>query len=381
MREKGTLKLIDRLIGVPFAFLLGTTTRMWQKRRTETTTPRKILIIKLSAVGDSVLAVPAWRSLRETFAHARFTVLCSAITHEVVRTIPYFDHLIELDIAGMLRRPHRLADFLRHLRACQFDLVVDFDQWMRTTALLSLATGAPKRVGFDTRHQHRRFCYTDTIRPPRDRHEVDNFLDLAVAAGAKRGSRQLQMWIPPEEVAWARQVVAAVRGGDGTVVAFHPGCGGAGVPRQWPLQSYIELGNRLTRLDSIAIVVTGSSSEVALAEQIAGQIGGKAASLAGAHSITRFAAILQCCDLLVCGNTGAMHIAAAVGTPTVALHGPTNPRKWGPVGEGHVVIQSPMPCSPCLELGFDYGCSTHPCMRMIPVERVLDAIRQLLHRG
>ena len=98
-------------------------------------------------------------------------------------------------------------------------------------------------------------------------------------------------------------------------------------------------------------------------------------NLIGRTTLKQLVGVVARCAAFVSNDSGAMHIAAAVGTPTVALHGPTNPHKWGPVGDNHVVIQSPIPCSPCLDLGFDYGCSTHPCMGMITVESVYEAIR------
>jgi len=382
MREKGLLKFIDRFVGVPIAFLLGTTSRLWQPRRILSQgAVCNILIIKLSAVGDSILAVPAWRSLRERFCQSGITVICSSVTHDTLSAFPFFDDIIHLNIEKMVRKPRALFGFLRDLRSREFDLVIDFDQWMRMTALLSFATGAPKRVGFDTKDQHRRFCYTHTVRPSEQRHEVNSFMDLAVAAGAARGSRELQMWIPDEDLAAARDTISYARRDSRIVVAFHPGCGGSGTPRQWPADAFVNLGKKLTESSrEIAVVVTGSPGEIPLAEEIANRIGDRCISLAGAQSITRFAALLKCCNLLVCGNTGAMHVAAAVGVPTVALHGPTNPHKWGPVGDNHVVIQSPIPCSPCLDLGFDYGCTSHPCMGMITVDGVFDAVSSRLAR-
>jgi ADP-heptose:LPS heptosyltransferase len=290
-----------------------------------------------------------------------------------------FDEVLVLELEAYLRRPGRLVDFLSALRARRFDVVVDFDQWMRLTALLTLATGAPYRFGFDTRNQHRRFCYTRSVRPPKDRHEVDNFLDLAELTGAPRGDRRLQMWIPDQDAAWARRTLGSEQETSIRPVAFHPGCGGAGKPREWPPEFYVELANRLTRhCASLTIALTGSPGESPLVERIASRLERRCLRLAGAHSVTRFAALLRESRLLVSGNTGAMHIAAAVGTPVVALHGPTNPNKWGPVGERHTVLQSPIACSPCLDLGFDYGCTTHPCMRMIAVNQVYRAALGLL---
>jgi ADP-heptose:LPS heptosyltransferase len=136
----------------------------------------------------------------------------------------------------------------------------------------------------------------------------------------------------------------------------------------------------LTEEHDARIVLTGGGSEKKLVEEIAAMMTHPPLTIAGGLSFTQFAAVLERCNLLICGNTGAMHVAAAVGTPTVALHGPTNPRKWGPVGEGHIVLQSRLSCSPCLNLGWDYGCPTHPCLAEISVEAVYAAALRALQR-
>ncbi len=221
MRERGLFKFIDRFVGVPLAFILGTLARVLQvNRRAPRADPRAILIIKLTAVGDSILAVPAWRSLRDTYPRASMIILCSSVTHDLVRTLPFFDGVVNLNLEKMVKSPRQLLHILRGIRVRQYDLVIDFDQWMRFTALLVLATGAPRRVGFDTRNQYRRFCYTQTVRPPKQRHEVDNFLDLAEAAGARRGERRLQLWLPEEDLSWARSTIARLRQGRGLVFAM-----------------------------------------------------------------------------------------------------------------------------------------------------------------
>lgn len=383
MRDKSLLKIADRYLGVPLCFLAG----LYGKRSDlsggtvaqSDRRPRRVLIIKLSAVGDSILAVPAWRALRTHFRDATFTILCSSITLDTVRTFPFFDEIIRLDLERYVKHPIELPHFVSDLRQRHFDLVVDFDQWMRTTALVALATGAARRVGFDTRDQYRRFAYTHTVRPPKQRHEVDNFLDLAELAGAPRGSRKLQLWIPEEDTAWARKILNPSSNPRSIVIGFHPGCGGAGRPREWPPEFYSELGNWLTRrYPEMRIALTGSPGERPLVDRIARLMERPCIRLVESYSLTRFAALLGEFRVLVCGNTGPMHISAAVGTPVVALHGPTNSNKWGPVGNQHTVIQSPIACSPCLDLGFDYGCTTHPCMRMISVERVFNAVTSYL---
>ena len=90
-----------------------------------------------------------------------------------------------------------------------------------------------------------------------------------------------------------------------------------------------------------------------------------------------YAAVLARARVMVCGNTGVMHLACAMNVPVVALHGPTDPRKWGPVSPSSVCLQSSLPCSPCLYLGFEYACPSNRCMRTIRPEAVITALRSI----
>lgn len=385
MRENRFFKSLDRRLGIPLTFAAGMLLHASGRgRRKVPASPRRILTNKLSAVGDTVLLVPALRALRRRYPRARLTFLCSPVNRQVVECFPrvagrpLVDEVVLFDLASLTRRPLEFLGFLRRLRQQRYDLHVDFDQWVRVTSLLSAAVAAPARLGYRTRNQHRHFVYTDTVSPPPDRHEVHNFLDLARVAGAASTNDALELRLPPAALTWAEKRLPCAPGN--RFVAFHPGCGAIGAPRQWPGEYYSELGRRLLAERDVTLVLTGGPEERPLVERIAAGIGAADAVVvaAGRFTVARFAALLKRCRLLVCGNTGAMHVAAAVGTPVIALHGPTHPGRWGPLGGGHLVLQSPLPCSPCLDLGFEYGCSTYPCMAAIPVSQVWNAVAAAL---
>jgi lipopolysaccharide heptosyltransferase II len=372
VREKRWARPIDHYLGIPLCAALGVGAKVMA--RLKPPSERKVfslLVIKFSAVGDTILLTPALSALRQHFPDAFLTFLCTPVNLQVVEHIPHVDDIL------CFEGPRSFLRTVRTLRARQFDLVIDFEQWMRTSALLTVLSGAPRRLGFDTPGQHRAAAYTQTFRPLEGLHEVGNFLRLALLAGATPTGERPRLWLSDDDRAKALEILGDIHR---PLVAIHPGCGAKGAPREWFPEYYGLLADRLVEEQGATIVITGGASEKALVEQVADMMMHPPLTLAGGLSVTQFAAVLEQCDLLICGNTGAMHIAAAVGTPTVALHGPTNPRKWGPVGEGHVVIQSRLPCSPCLNLGWDYGCRSHPCMSTISVEEVYRAALKVLRR-
>jgi lipopolysaccharide heptosyltransferase II len=332
---------------------------------------RSLLAVKFSAVGDTVLLTPALSALRRHFADADFSFLCTPVNQQVVQQMPFVDDVICFD------GPGAFGQTAKEMRQRRFDLVIDFEQWMRTSALLTFLSGAPQRLGFDTPQQHRASAYTQTLRPAENAHEMENFIRLAELAGAPRTNELPRVWLSGDDRAKAMSLLGD---DERPLVALHPGCGAKGTPREWMPECYAVVADRLIEEQNARIVLTGGASEKGLIAEVVGMMTHTPLILAGGLSFTEFAAVLERCALVVCGNTGAMHVAAAVSTPTVALHGPTNPQKWGPVGEGHVVLQSSLPCSPCLNLGWDYGCKTHPCIAEISVDAVYRAAVNALHR-
>jgi ADP-heptose:LPS heptosyltransferase len=171
---------------------------------------------------------------------------------------------------------------------------------------------------------------------------------------------------------------------DKSVICLHPGCGENGKPREWSNENYIELGKRLIAYDkSIKLLLSGPYMDVERCSIIEralkdSDIGDCITNVAGLYSLDDVVALVGKCDLIVCSNTGMLHIAGCVGTKTMGLHGPTNPVKWGSYAKNAVLIQSDKFCSPCLYLGHDYGCTRPDCMKYISVDDVFIYIRKAL---
>ncbi|MBI5869173.1 MAG: glycosyltransferase family 9 protein [candidate division Zixibacteria bacterium] len=153
-------------------------------------------------------------------------------------------------------------------------------------------------------------------------------------------------------------------------VVIHPGCGGSA--RNWKPERYRVLCQILMEND-LSVIVTGSDAERGLAAEVIGREGDRAISVAGTTGLNQLAALLQQASVFVGPSTGPMHLAAAVGTPVVALFGPvrnTGPDRWGPLGNGHKVFQPPVDTCKC-RIGH---CQLGDCMDMIPVEDVATAV-------
>lgn len=379
MQSNRLQKHVDRYLGIPLSFLLSGAARLRGTRApgARSDSPKKILIIQLSALGDTILAVPALRAIRHRFLNAEITMLASPTNLDYLARCPYVDRRVAFHFPV-----HRLLYALRRER---FDWAIDLEHWPRLSALLAYATGAPVRVGFRADKQHRHFLFTDVVPHLPGQHEVRNFLRIARRLACPVRGMQLEVWFSEEARAWILEMLAAAAVlPSQPVVVFHPEAGRRGEPRRrWPQERYVELADVLVARYRAQIVLTGAPGELAVSQQIAACTKHRTVMLAGKTGINQLAALFAHADLVISGNCGPMHLAAATGTPIIALHGPTNAAQWGPWKSEAYLLRARVPCSPCLNLGFEYACQalsdgTSPCMHTIAVEDVLRGCAQYL---
>ncbi|MDD5492281.1 MAG: glycosyltransferase family 9 protein [bacterium] len=378
MRGNKLFKFIDNYVGKTLLFIFGRMFRQKIQLASIRYQPERILLIKLSAMGDTILMTPAIRNLRQAYPKAVIKMIVTKVNQEVLADCPYLDGLILLDLERLVKKPWLSWRFIRSLRREYFDLAIDFDQWLRISPLLAFLSGAEQRIGFQTPNQHRDQTYTKRVVHDPDKHEVECFLDLLRVLDIQINAKDPELWVQRSTVIQVNKKLVdwgLIKGE--TMIGIHPGCGRHGFPRQWPAQNYIELINILQKEQRGNIVLTGGFQEKALVAGIAAKLDIEpvvAVDLDLAETI----ALIKKFKVLICGNTGVMHIATAVKTPVVALHGPTDPRKWGPWGENHTILTAHKDCSPCLYLGFEYACHDYQCMNSISVSEVYQALIKYL---
>jgi lipopolysaccharide heptosyltransferase II len=379
-------KILDRYIGSLLCFLLGGfQSRMTVEHRRA---PQRILLIQLSAIGDTILTIPTIRAIRNRFPNAHLAVVASSINLQYLEGCPYIDQHIPCRLEELIKSPWNFIAFIRGLRRRKFDWVIDFEHWAKFSALIAYASGASRRIGFRSTGQHRHYLFTDVVEHVPGQHEVVNFLKVARLLGCPIREMDLEVWLKREDWDWAKGFWEEM-GIDPNrpAIAIQPEAGRRGEPRRrLPQDRFVSVADALAERYNAQIILTGAPSEVELSQQIASQTRSSCVVAAGRTDINQLAALFANADFVICGNCGPMHLAAAVGTPVVALHGPTSPSQWAPWGSGHTIVHVDVPCSPCLNLGFEYGCSalsdgTSPCMHTIQVNEVLKACERYLING
>jgi predicted lipopolysaccharide heptosyltransferase III len=334
---------------------------------------RHILIIKLRYIGDVLLATPTLRAIKAARPDVSVAMMVNRGSEEVLVENPDLDEVLVLD-KGSLAAQWRLIVGLRRRR---FDTVIDLTDGDRS-AFLSWISGAPVRIGFNDEHRWRGRCYTEVVRPAADiRHRIDRDLDALKPMGIQAGSKDPQLWLTPEEENSGDQLLdqLGVQRSQ-SIVILQPGA--RYWFKAWPPERFAELADRLMSQNGCQVLIGGSDQDIDLSQQIRQMAKSRPIIMAGRTTIKQFAAIAKKSALFIGSDSGAMHIASAVGTPLVALFGPSNPAEWGPRGGPADVIYMGLDCRVCFHPTCRRGEGN--CMRLITVDAVYASAQRMLDK-
>lgn len=339
----------------------------------------RVLVIRRRYLGDIVLLGSVLRNLRRHWPRAWLTVLTEAAYAGVVPLNPDVDSALAFP-----RSAGAWLAFTRALRRAGFTHVLDFDNTEKT-AIVSRLTGAKVRATFDREliPFRYRWLYTHAAKVTNafyDSHHItETYLALPAAIGVPIVSREVRLVPRPKEVARAQKLVP--RGGN--KVLLHPGSRSAF--RIWPVERFAEVCDRLQDKLGAQVFLTAGPAEQALLEQIRAKATSHLVALEAPRDVGTLAALLAQFDVFLCHDSGPMHIAAAVGTPVVALFGSQNATIWRPLGERHAILQTPLPCA-CLGEAAPTACVRGDsyrsyCVRKIGVDEVFAAVTKTLATG
>jgi lipopolysaccharide heptosyltransferase I len=330
---------------------------------------RHILLIKPSSLGDIVHAMPTCAAIRRTYPKARLTWLVKRQWAGLVERIEGVDRVwpVRSTATGWLSQ-------VSPLRAERFDLVVDLQGLFRSAAIGRLS-GSPLLVGFDNGREGSPWFYSKRVPVPQlEMHAVDRYLLVAKAVGAgESGAPEFRFRIPQADHDEVERLL--------TRSGVTPGAGWVAMnvsarwpTKRWPAESFAEVADRLQQEGYGAVVMISGSEERADVVRVSGLMKTPAIDLTGATTVGLLPALLSKASMLITNDSGPMHIAAAVGTPVVALFGPTSAVRTGPYGAGHEVLSGNVPCRPC----FSRTCHNSlplECLRMVSAQQVLTAAR------
>ena len=337
---------------------------------------KRILVMRYRFIGDTVLTIPFLRNLRSAVPSARIDLMIEPFSGQVIEGCPYVDRVIPFELKTIHKYSSqsdrgKLAAYWHYqslIRREGYDAVFVLKRSL-SSALLVLAAGVPRRIGFAT--EFRSFLLTDPVPYRHDQHEVENFLDCLRKLDIPVNNTDLELWpLPEHKTATEERFREAGWKSSDIRVVIHAA---ASLPaKQWPLDRFAEVMVALRKKYAVRFVYTGAMGDSHLYDSIESLGPFEGMNLCGITSLRENIAIYGACDIFFGVDSGPMHMAAAAGLPVVALFGPTDERKWGPWGPGHAVITKRLDCHPCKP----HKCEENACMRQISVAEALDALER-----
>jgi len=340
--------------------------------------PKHIVVSRTDKIGDLILSLPVFQTLRKTYPNAKITALVSAYAQDVVQGHPAVD-AVELYDPRNGMGP--LKDQLQRLQADVFIALYPRPR----LAWAAYIAKIPLRIG--TAYRWYSFFYNAKVRMHRhfgDRHEVEYNLNMLSPLGVRQLADKIEWVVTPEQKEAAVRLLQSrgIQPGDNYVVV-HPGHKGSAL--NWSIYRYSEIVARLLKEKDLKVVVTGGLDETQLITQLTGLLSfydltQRPVYLIGECTLKQLAAVYQGASCFLSGSTGTMHIAAAVQTPTVALFCPipeTTPVRWGPWGNpAKVIMPRNLKCPHC-RVG---RCSKHDPMDAITEDEVFLSVMKFAHR-
>jgi len=371
--------------------------------------PCRILLIKLSAVGDVVHTFPFLNRLRRHYPAARIDWILKPAIAELVRHHPALDNVV-LYPQGVSANfwqsglPSLAAGrrLIAELRAARYELVIDLHGQLRT-AILALATGAPKRIGFDRPrarvwHASERrlsslarkhawqgaregswLAYTHRLSiPTLEMHAVDRYLRFGSMLGLVEDGVDFSFAIPDSSVARVDRLLREHFGGVGDLRLAVIAPGTVWETKHWSSEGFAQVARHLMR-KNLSVALIGSKSEYAVCRQVANLAPG-AANLAGVTTVSELAAIIGRATICITNDSGPMHLAVALNRPVVSIFGPTDSLWIGPYQRPGSVLSAGLACSPCYLRRLSRCPHDHACMRSVSADAVIDRIETILAR-
>ena len=332
----------------------------------------RILITQTGGwIGDMILLTPALRALKRAYPQSHLTLLIRPLVANLMETCPYVNEVI-IDTKGSgISRVPSFFELVRRVRRGRFNLAVVLHPTSIRNALIPFLAGASLRVGSNVGGRGillSQSCTDDTTV-----HEVDRYLRVLQLLNVEETTSGLEFWHTDTD----RRAVHQLLGGcnvvpEDRIIGINLGTTWG--TKSWALDRFADVIAGIQNRFEGAIVLTGSSSEVGLGKALQELIKTEVINLIGKTTILQLGALIERCDLYLTCDSGPMHIAAAVGTPTIALFGPTNPLRHRPYGEGHHVIEKDVSCRPCYKRKCMRTDAPNLCMTEIQASDVVQHI-------
>ncbi|HZP40561.1 MAG TPA: glycosyltransferase family 9 protein [Candidatus Binatia bacterium] len=386
-------RYVDRWLGLPLCLGLHGLARLRGDRvpplRATTpprtpppAAPRRLLGIKFYGLGNIVMILPALRALRRAFPEIEIDFLTLPGNAGLLEQSGLVRRVLTTDVSTLPRFARSLLALAGTLGRGGYDTVLDFEQFLKVSGVFAFLTRAPERIGLDTEGQQRAWLYTTRVAYTDSDHTVDIFLRLVAPLGVRADPDPWHLPIAADERARARALAGLPATAGAPLVVVHLGTGPNRYKialKRWDADRFAAVADALVERHGVTVVFTGQGDEErALVAEARRAMRRPAVDACDRLDVPALGALLAEARFVLSNDTSVMHLAGAVGTPVVALFGPTSPRLYGPRGARDLVFYKQLFCSPCIS---NYNlklsrCTDPVCMRSITVDEVVDAIER-----
>jgi ADP-heptose:LPS heptosyltransferase len=360
------MRYIDRYIGIPLVYICYWAVKISRRRQypgQNQAAPKRILCIKFWGVGNIAMLLPAVYALQKKYKGASFDLLTLPECKDVSMAAGIFDNIYLVNYKNIFEFVKTTLKNLSLLRQKKYDLVVDFEQFVRFSALLCLLMGSKKTIGFNTKWQHRHLPYTISVPYNNNLHMTKTFFSLAKAAGVEDAAGVIPYPLHCEESDLLKvKNILRDKGfqNNKPLVIIHIGTSENVVERRWPTDWYAELADRLIHDFGANIVFTGLPSEsmyVKNARDVM-QNKDKALDVSGTLDFGQYISLIKLSDLVISADTASVHLAACFSVPVASFYGPNTPLLYGPWSGKSIYFYKGLSCSPCIT---NYNAKLNKC--------------------
>ncbi len=344
---------------------------------------KKILVRVPNWIGDAVMCLPALEALTALYPEATVTVLARAVVMPVFENNPVVAEIIEYKSTGEHKGLGGRRRLARDLKSRGFNMAVLFQNAF-DAALIARMARIPIRVGYARDLRSRLLTHPiEVTEEIKARHQVFYYLNLVEALGLPKESTPpaARLYVSVEETAWVDGFSKDAALGTDTLIGVAAGAS-YGDAKKWPAENFAAVLNHFARELGALPVLFGGPGDIETSRAVSAKVTVKDLNVTSRLSLRQFMALLPRVSVFITNDSGAMHIASALGVPTVAIFGSTEPKSTGPLSKNSVVLRVPMECSPC----FERTCQLkekqrqYSCLTSITPETVVEAAYKLMKK-
>lgn len=337
----------------------------------------RILIIKISALGDVILSIPSIKAIRERYPMAVIKVLVGIDSMDALKNLPHIDEIIVCDMKGRDAGLSGLIKLGYRLKCEDFDMVIDF-QNNRKSHLLGFLSCAMKRCGYDNGKWSffLNFKIKDSRKPMDPVSHQMKVLELAGISGIRR---EITLYSSREDRIWVEKFLRENSiGPEDLLTIIHMESSPRWLTKRWPVDLAAQAADKIAEGSGSKIILSGKNADDEWNQEFLKLCKTKTVSAVGKTNVGRLIALIERCDAVITSDSSPMHIACGVKTPFVALFGPTDPKRHVMAAENCAVISKSVKCAPCYKT---LCARSHVCMKSITPDEVFEAVKKLMAKG